>query len=168
MKNPYKFVVQHGKNQVEHRVVMENYLGRKLKTEEVVHHINGNYRDNRIENLRVMSNSEHAKLHKKDPEIETIICAYCGAEVQKRASELRYKRKKGITRFYCNKVCAGRHKYEIGINRPPTNKTDPNMDFIIETGLQKGFSGYMIAKLYGWNKRTVYTHIEKLSFDRVW
>jgi hypothetical protein len=49
-----------------HRIVMEEYLGRKLKTSEFVHHINGNPSDNRIENLQVISNSEHRKLHMKE------------------------------------------------------------------------------------------------------
>lgn len=38
-------------------------MGRKLESNEVVHHINGNTKDNRIENLEVMTRSEHAKLH---------------------------------------------------------------------------------------------------------
>jgi uncharacterized protein YerC len=42
---------------------MENYLGRKLDRREVVHHINGNTKDNRIENLQLMNLSEHGKLH---------------------------------------------------------------------------------------------------------
>jgi len=41
---------------------MQCYLGRKLETWEHVHHINGNGLDNRIENLQVLSNSEHQKL----------------------------------------------------------------------------------------------------------
>lgn len=47
----------------EHRLVMEQHLGRRLARDEVVHHINENKTDNRLANLRVMTNSDHVRLH---------------------------------------------------------------------------------------------------------
>lgn len=48
----------------EHRVVAEQMLGRALHKGEVVHHIDGDKRNNAPENLMVFpSQSEHAKWH---------------------------------------------------------------------------------------------------------
>lgn len=49
--------------QSEHRVIMAGLIGRELLRSEVVHHINGVRGDNRIENLMLMTSSDHAKLH---------------------------------------------------------------------------------------------------------
>lgn len=57
---------QHGGQVYEHVLVMESHIGRFLKwPTEQVHHINGNRADNRIENLELVSPSQHHRRHSK-------------------------------------------------------------------------------------------------------
>lgn len=49
----------------EHVMKMERKIGRRLLPTECVHHKNGNPGDNRISNLRLMTKSEHSKLHRR-------------------------------------------------------------------------------------------------------
>jgi hypothetical protein len=46
-----------------HRLVMEKFLGRKLKPQELIHHKDGNPNNNNLENLLLTTRSKHKKLH---------------------------------------------------------------------------------------------------------
>ena len=63
-KGLYIKIKQNGIWKFEHRVIMEKALKRKLSPKEVVHHINKDTTDNRIENLQLFSsNGDHLSHH---------------------------------------------------------------------------------------------------------
>jgi predicted nucleic acid-binding Zn ribbon protein len=62
-----------------HRVLMEEHLGRRLRDDEHVHHLNEDKLDNRLENLVVLSQREHQLLHHPPILPTSKPCVICGA-----------------------------------------------------------------------------------------
>lgn len=59
----YRYIRGKRKKELEHRHIMEQYLGRPLFPYEQVHHINGDKTDNRLENLFVLDIKTHSRNH---------------------------------------------------------------------------------------------------------
>ncbi len=71
-RNTYKILQTSGYTRVfspnrswkyEHRQVVEENLGRELRRDEVVHHMDGNKGNNDFDNLLVTTASDHRKYH---------------------------------------------------------------------------------------------------------
>lgn len=58
-----EFTTGRNKGRCEHVVLVESVIGRKIHTYECVHHIDEDKLNNNLNNLRLMTKSEHMKLH---------------------------------------------------------------------------------------------------------
>jgi len=78
----YFFIYFNGKGIRLHRYLIEKKLGRKLKRNEHVHHIDFNPQNNNLSNLQLLSSSEHEQLHGKIVSNRFFRkCNDCGKEV---------------------------------------------------------------------------------------
>lgn len=89
----------------EHRFVMEQYLGRPLRGDEEVHHKDENKKNNALENLELLTASEHTKHHHPE-RLETLVCPFCEQSFQRHPRYVRSKRSLGAMDLYCSASCS--------------------------------------------------------------
>lgn len=119
----------------EHRLIMEQQLGRFLEPEEIVHHKNEVKDDNRIDNLELIdSNGNHVKLHLVDLPRDLFNRAHSSPEAAEKANA---------------RIIASRNS--------PTPRQKQVLD-LWNKGLNRG----EIAKILGFSAKAVHYHLTEL------
>lgn len=141
----------------KHRVIMEERLGRKLKRNEVVHHIDGNKLNNNIDNLKVMTYGEHQNLHRLGIKLSEDTCKKMSIVSKERNLKPEYNK-------MISERCKKQHEEGVLGNgkKGEENKTSKlkdqeireirylySLEYKVGIFTRKRFYQYEIAKMYG-------------------
>lgn len=112
-----------------HRITMEKFLKRKLNKNEIVHHINGNKTDNRLENLEVMSSRDHMLKHiPREKHFVQLICQNCGKLFLREIGKHKYNTKHN-QKYFCSRKCIGLFNFIAKANSEKVSQSSPKRLF---------------------------------------
>ena len=101
-----------------HRIVVENSIKRMIRDGEVIHHVNGNKKDNRVENLVLMTASEHTRMHNIENGfiVCDLVCPNCLKTFSREKRST--KESKGGVFTFCSRKCNGSYQRSIQMGKP--------------------------------------------------
>ena len=99
------------------KYLLEQKLGRLLLRSETCDHINGDYTDNRIENLQVLTRGDNSRKHAAlaPQELGVFTCPVCIKSFTREMNYVRSNLKKGKRGPYCSRSCAGKAGRKHGL-----------------------------------------------------
>lgn len=102
------------------KFLIENYLGRFLLENETVDHIDCNFTNNDLSNLRVIDRNEHIRqdvLRNRDTKL---ICSYCENEFIVKGNKLGQRNNNRTDRrqsgYFCSRKCSGKYGKQVQMN----------------------------------------------------
>lgn len=103
------------------KYLVQCHIGRKLSSEETIDHIDGNFLNNNLSNLRIVSRSDHCRSHSFKKEEITRICKICG----------KLFLTSDMNRVTCSSpVCRGKCAHVLGYNRGNDFEPDTDVRYI--------------------------------------
>ena len=100
----------------EHRLVMEKKIGRYLTKDEIVHHIDGDKKNNSESNLELMDRAMHIREHKLKRIL--IECPTCSKKFERRPCEVKVSK-----RNFCSPQCSSKYYYFKGATKKGLNRS---------------------------------------------
>ena len=92
------------------KYLLEQKLGRSLERNETCDHIDGDFSNNSLDNLQLLSRADNIRKHAALQPAETGVftCPVCNCSFTKLMRHARHNRKQSKSGPYCSKSCAGK------------------------------------------------------------
>lgn len=92
------------------KFLMEEQLGRQLHPDlETVDHLDCNFDNNNLDNLRVVPRAEHSGDDTRRVKLIKFNCSWCDKSFERSPRLVRDKSKKGKSGVFCSRSCAGKY-----------------------------------------------------------
>ncbi len=144
---------------LEHIIVAENMLKRILEKDEIVHHIDGNKKNNNPENLEVMNKKDHNSLHGKmvGKNYVELKCPECDKVFLRARNKTFLVRKTKYNASFCSQSCSGSFSYRAN----KLNKMTDQMILSIQQNVQREYKYFEIEPI-----PHTHSHCDKIKKEK--
>lgn len=109
--------------------LLELQLGRRLDPDlETVDHIDSNFENNSLENLRIMPRNEHSREDTRRVKHVKFDCAWCKKEFERSPRLIRDKARKNKAGPFCSRTCAGKYSRKLQLKLIDKFDSQPVID----------------------------------------
>lgn len=109
------------------KFLMEQHIGRKLSPTETVDHIDRDFKNNNLANLRIVDRATHGKEDAKRVKLTPFICVWCGKNAERKANQLHHNANLLKAGPFCSKTCSGKYGAALQNGRVNTFKPQPKV-----------------------------------------
>ena len=117
------------------KYLMEQHLGRKLTDDETVDHIDEDYTNDAISNLRIIPRADNAKRSAPKMILVDGQCAMCGVTFTLTRAQMKLERQgRKCAGPFCGKVCQGKYSRSVQLSDQVLGRADITIEYEKESG----------------------------------